>query len=297
MAHTRSRKRGPHRALRREAPSTVAVLAEESDFALMRGYRSFTFADHRTYLRQMEGLLRSLSGEGIHTRVAVFDAVDYRLFCHEERLDPDTPASRTRYVAEVAASGATVAYTGQPMARLVQALTDTQACRAAWEKAAEVLSRAGACAACGADIARVSLDRAARAVSLLMEAAGEGTHHLVCSVGVPGSPLVTALDAYADEDGALRVDETAALALTTSLAAGLATDSPGGLVLRTEREGARDTVRGWNLHGDWLRALTAAEVFTAYCTDPVTGDPVPPEHGVDHLPGLELPHPGGDLHC
>lgn len=299
MPHTRARKRrGPHRALRREVTGTVGLLVREPDFALMRGYRSFTFDDHRSYLRQMEGLLRSLSGEGIHTRVAFFDPADYGLFCRVERLDPDSPASRTRYVAEVAAAGATVPYAGQPMARLIQHLTDARVCESAGERAAAVLDRTGKCARCGADIPHRAFDRAVRVLSGLMAAAGEGRHHLVCSVGVPGTPLVTALEAHTGPGGLPpSVREAAALALTTALAAGFATDSPGGLVLRTEREGVQDAVRGWSLEGGWLRALTAGEVFTAYCTDPATGEPVAPEPGVDYLPGLDLPGPGGDLHC
>ena len=58
-----------------------------------------------------------------------------------------------------------------------------------------------------------------------------------------------------------------------------------------------EEVRGWKVREGWLRPLTAAQVFDAYCTHARTGEPVPPEPGVDHLPGLDLPHPGGPVHC
>ncbi len=66
-------------------PGTVALLADEGDFAAMRPYRTFAFDDHPGYLRQVEGLLRSLAGRGLHTRLAVFDPDEFALFCAEER--------------------------------------------------------------------------------------------------------------------------------------------------------------------------------------------------------------------
>lgn len=310
MAHTRSRRRGPHRTLRREAPSIVAVVADQAHFARMRAYHSFAFDDHQSYLRQTEGLLRALTAQGVHARVALFDPVDYELYCQEEQLDPDTAHSRTRYTAEVATAGATLPYDGQAITQLLPRLLDAHAVRLTWDAATDVLSRTGPCARCGTDIGGAAFERAAQALAQLLEALGPGAHHLVGSVGVPGTPLVTALDVRKDADGGeLHAHEAAALALTTALAAGLATGSPGGVVLRTDAgargtdgrkgRGGRDTVRGWSLdtHADWLRPLTTAEVFTAYCTDPATGEPVPPEAGVDYAPGIDLPGPGGALHC
>lgn len=300
MAHTRGRKRSRRRTLRREAPSIVAVLADESHFARMRGYDSFAFDDHTSYLRQLEGLLRALTAQQIHARVALFDPVGYELFCQEERLDPDTGASRARYVAEVATNGTTVPYRGQPLEHLIPQLRDAHTSRLTWQTGVEVLAGAGSCRRCGADIGRAAFDRAARALALLLDTAGAGTHHLVASVAVPGAALVTALDVRRTSQGELHAHEPAVLALTTALAAGFATASPGGLVLRTDGERpAHDVVRGWNLtpQGSWLRPLTASEVFTAYCTDPATREPVPPEPRVEHAPGFELPHPGGELHC
>ncbi|MEU3752826.1 hypothetical protein AB0H17_08650 [Streptomyces olivoreticuli] len=301
MAYTRNGgNRGPatRRALRREVPSTVAVLADEEDFAAMRRYGSFMFDDHATYLRQMEGLLRSLASQGTHTSVALFDPVGYEEFCADSHLDPDTPASRTRYTAEVAATGTRVTYEGQPIRRLLPQLVNEAEQQATWEYASSLLTRGGDCASCGEDIGRASFARATQALRQLIEAVGPGTHHLVCSVPAEGAtPLVAVLHAEHGDGGELHLGEAAALVFCTVLAAGIATDRPGGVVLRTAAPGRHDTVRGWSLRDGWLRPLSEAEVFAAYCTDARTGEPVPPEPGIDYRAGLRLPEPTeGDGH-
>jgi hypothetical protein len=210
--HGRRGRRGPEtarRALRREAPSTVAVVADPAGFAAMRRYTTFAFDDHRRYLRQTEGLLRSLTAQGVHTRVGLFEPDDYAHFCAQERIDPDTPDSRARYVAEIAATGAT-----GPLAAVLR------------------------------------IERTPRG----------------------GTEPATA------EESAFR----------TVLASGLATGRPGGVVMRTIRDG-NEEVRGWSLKGGRLRPLTEAEVFSAYCTDSRTGDPVPPEPGLTYRAGFPLP--------
>ncbi|WP_435880503.1 hypothetical protein [Streptomyces nondiastaticus] len=277
------------RRLRSEVPSTVAVLAGADDFAAMRGYASFAFDDHATYMRQMEGLLREFAARGTHTSVALFDPAGYEEFCTESRLDPDSPASRTRYTAEVAAAGAKVTYEGQPLARLLPRLVAEAEQQATWEHASALLTR-GDCDSCGEDIGRAAFARATALLRRIIEAAGPGTHHLVCSVPAEGpAPLVAALHTETRDDGLLHLGEAAALLFCTVLAAGIATDRPGGVVLRSTLPGRRDTVRGWNLKdGGRLHPLTEAEVFAAYCTDTRTGEPVPPEPGVDYRAGLPL---------
>ncbi|MFH8790323.1 hypothetical protein [Streptomyces roseoverticillatus] len=277
------------RRLRSEVPSTVAVLAGAEDFAAMQGYTSFTFDDHATYMRQMEGLLREFAARGTHTSVALFDPAGYEEFCTESHLDPDTPASRTRYTAEVAAAGTKVTYEGQPLARLLPRLVAEAEQQATWEHASALLTR-GDCDACGEDIGRAAFARATALLRRIIEAAGPGTHHLVCSVPAEGpAPLVAVLHTETRDDGLLHLGEAAALLFCTVLAAGIATDRPGGVVLRSTLPGRRDTVRGWNLKGGGrLHPLTEAEVFSAYCTDARTGEPVPPEPGVDYRAGLPL---------
>ncbi|WP_233221241.1 hypothetical protein [Streptomyces carminius] len=286
------------RALRREAPSTVAVVADATGFAAMRRYRTFAFADHHTYLRQTEGLLRSLTAQGIHTRVGLFDPADYEHFCAQEHIDPDTPDSRARYVAELAATGSTVRYRGQSIGRLLPLLLDGWERQDTWERATELLAGLGPCADCGEDIGAAALDEAARLLAGITASAGPGAHHLVCSVTGNTGPLVAVLHTGSAPRGAPAGPAPAAagnaaeeLVFRAVLAAGIATERPGGVVMRTVR-GGEEEVRGWSLTGGRLRPLSEAEVFSAYCTDARTGEPVPPEPGLVYRAGFPLSRPG-----
>ncbi|MEV0280162.1 hypothetical protein AB0I22_27745 [Streptomyces sp. NPDC050610] len=300
MAHTGNDGKRPtaRHQLRREAPSTVAVLADERDFAAMRRYETFSFDDHPAYLRQMEGLLRTLAAQGVHITVALFDPVGYEEFCARTRLDPDAPASRSRYTAHLGTAGGTVPYEGQPIDRLLPHLIDTAERQATWEYATGLLSRSSRCGGCGDDRAEDAFARASHILRLLLEAAGHGEHHLVCSIPADGAPLIAVLHTERRPDGVTQVPQTQALVFCTVLAAGLSTASSGGVVLRTTAPDGRERVRGWALHDDWLRPLSEAEIFAAYCTDADTGEPVPPEHGVEYLAATALVRPpeAGETH-
>ncbi|MBC2879609.1 MULTISPECIES: hypothetical protein [Streptomyces] len=281
-------RRSARRRLRREVPGTIAVLADERDFAAMRRYTSFGFDDHPGYLRHVDGLLRALAAQGTYTTVALFDPADYAAYCADLRLDPDSAGSRTRYTAEVAAAGTTVAYDGRPVTRLLPGLIAAAEQQATWEYATGLLTRDG-CERCGDDTGRTAFARASLILRRIVEALGPGGHHLVCSIPADGdAPLVALLQADCGTDGRLRLDEPSALVFCTVLAAGIATDRPGGIVARTTALGRPPTVRGWTLRAGWPRPLDEAEVFSAYCTDPATGEPVPPEHGVKYEAGIEL---------
>ncbi|MEU6876972.1 hypothetical protein [Streptomyces sp. NPDC046712] len=276
------------RALRREVPSTVGLLADEDDFTAMRRYDTFAFDDHSAYLRQIEGLLKALAAQGGHTTVALFDPEEYAQYCEDTGLDPDRPASRSRFTAELAATGARVPYTGQPMTTLVPTLIDTAVRRATWEYATTLLTDTGDCADCGQDIGRAAFDRASHLLMRLLEAAGPGTHHLVCSVPADDEQLLAILHTLQDTEGPARLDSSEAAEFVAVLAVGIAHESPGGVVLRTTNPGARDRLHGWRLTQGTLHPLTEAEVFSAYCTDARTGEPLSPEPGVDYRAGFPL---------
>ncbi|MET9432360.1 MULTISPECIES: hypothetical protein [unclassified Streptomyces] len=291
MAHTRSTT-AMRRALRREVPSTVGLLADEQDFTAMRRYRTFTFDDHATYLRQVEELLRSLASQGGHTTVTLFDPEDYAVYCTEAGLDPDSPASRSRFTAEVATTGAGLAYTGQPIDRLVPALINKAVRHATWEYATMLLADAGECAGCGQDIGRDAFDRASHLLYRLLQEAGPGTHHIVCSIPAREEQLLAVLHAERPDTGPTLLDSSEGAEFATVLAVGIALESPGGLVLRTTTPAAPDRVHGWRLDRGRLVPLSAAEVFNAYCTDADTGEPLSPEPNVDYLAGFDIT--GGD---
>jgi hypothetical protein len=281
------------RVLRREIAGTIGLLTDEEDFAAMRRYRTFTFDDHRTYLQQVEALLRTLAAQGGHTTVALFDPEDYAAFCSDTGLDPDAPVSRTRFTAELAATGPALPYEGQPLADLVPDLVDEAVRQATWEYATTVLAGIGDCASCGEDIGQAAFARATHLLTRILDTAGPGERHLVCSVSTTPESLMAVLHAEATEDSA-GLDESEALEFATVLALGIATQAPGGLVMRTSAPGTTDRIYGWRLRGEGLVPLTAAEVFDAYCTDIDSGDIVSPESGVDYCvpPDLGEEEPG-----
>ncbi|MFD9123092.1 hypothetical protein [Streptomyces bottropensis] len=270
------------RVLRREIAGTIGLLADEHDFTAMRRYRSFAFDDHPTYLRQVETLLRTLAAQGNHTTVALFDPEEYAAFCADTGVEPDTPASRTRFTAELAATGAAVPYEGQPLAELVPDLIDEAVRLATWEYATTLLAQIGDCASCGEDIGRAAFARAMHLLRRILDTADPGERHLVCSVSAQPQALAAVLHADRHDESPTRLDESEALEFATVLALGIATRSPGGLVMRTTAPGTTDRVYGWRLRGDGLQPLTAGEVFDAYCTDVESGDLVSPESGVDY---------------
>lgn len=276
------------RALRREAPSTVGLLVDPEDFAAMRRYRSFTFEDHAAYLRQVEGLLRTFAAQGMHTTVALFDPEEYAEFCTGSGLDPDERTSRSRFTAEIAAAGATVAYTGQSIDTLVPLLVSRAVRRATWEYSTMLLAGLGDCVDCGQDIGRAAFDRASHLLMRLLDTAGAGTHHVVCSTHTENDQLLAVLHTARDTDGPARLESSEGAEFATVLAVGVALESQGGIVLRTTLPGAPDRVHGWRLHRGSLLPLSAGEVFSAYCTDADTGEPVSPESGVEYCAGFDV---------
>ncbi|MES5822102.1 hypothetical protein [Streptomyces sp. RG80] len=280
MAHTDHQTM--RRVLRREIAGTIGLLTDEHDFRAMRRYRSFTFDDHTRYLQQVEALLKSRASEGTHTTVALFDPQEYADYCADTGLEPDVPSSRTRFTAELAGTGPTIPYDGRPLADLVPALIDEAVRQATWEYASTLLARLGACASCGEDIGRAAFVRASDLLVRILDTAQPGNRHLVCSVTATPETLVSVLHADIGTDGTTQLDEAEALEFTTVLALGLATQVPGGLVMRTSAPGITDRIYGWRLRGEGLEPLTAGEVFDAYCTDIESGDLISPESDVDY---------------
>jgi hypothetical protein len=278
------------RALRREAPTVIGMLLDDHDFTVMTRYRSFPYDDYGRYLHHLDGLLRSLHAEGTHTAVTLFDPEGYAAYCDSTRQPPDTPASRVRYVAEATITGAAVRYTRQPLAVLRVELAREADRRATWERATDELMDAGPCPECGQDLAHCAFDTASDTLLRIVEAVGDGIHHVVCSLPTDdGPPLLAAVHIAIDPDGEMHLTEADALVICTVMAVAAVTARVGGLVVRTTDTDGRDTVRGWELRDGEPRPLSEAAVFDAYCTDVATGDPVPPEPGVRYAAGLPLP--------
>lgn len=280
------------RALRREAPTLIGLLLHQHDFDAMARYPSFPFRDYGTYLHHMDGLLRSLHAQGTSVAVTPFQPDAFASHCKAAAEHPDTPRARIRYTAEAGASGPTVHYARQPLALLRARLVHEADRRATFDQAADLLAAAGPCPEAGCDkpFAHCAFDGAAHTLLHLAEAAGPGSHHLVCSVPTDqGATLLASARLTAAPDGEVHVPDSDGIMLCTVLAAAALAPRPGGLVLRTTDATGSDTVRGWSLLPDGPHPLSEAEVFDAYCTDPDTGQPVPPESGVHYRAGFPLP--------
>ncbi|MFD9719560.1 hypothetical protein [Streptomyces sp. NPDC059076] len=289
----------PRRALRQEAVTTVGVIADDVDFRAMRRYPTFAFDDHPEYLRHLQALLRSQTVGKRHTSVVLFDPEDFAAFCAEQELDPDTPLSRSRYTAHAAELFGTLAYGGEPLDSLLPELIDRSVRRATRHYASGLLADAGECADCGRHIGRAAFDKASRALRRLLEAAGPGSHHLVCSVPTPSGQIFATLHAEGPDATApppMEPDMSEVTEFVTVLATGIALDTTGGLVLRTKTPAAPDRLHGWRLHRGRLIPLTEAQVFSAYCTDVETGEPMPPEPGVDYRAGFHIPGDDPETH-
>ncbi|MEU5403766.1 hypothetical protein ABZ348_31295 [Streptomyces sp. NPDC005963] len=289
----------PRRALRQEAVTTIGVIADDVDFRAMRRYPTFVFDDHPEYLRHLQALLRSQTTDERHTGIVLFDPEDFAAFCSEQGLDPDTPLSRSRYTAHAAERFGTLTYGGEPLTSLLPELIDRSVRRATRYYASSLLAEAGECSDCGRHIGRAAFDRASRTLARLLDAAGTGSHHLVCSVRTPSGQIFAVLHAEGPTttpSPPAEPDTSDVAEFVTVLAAGIALNTTGGLVLRTKTPAAPDRLHGWRLHHGRLLALTEAQVFSAYCTDIETGDPVPPEPGVDYRAGFDIPDDDPQTH-
>ncbi|MGW2863405.1 hypothetical protein [Streptomyces sp. NPDC001205] len=152
------------------------------------------------------------------------------------------------------------------------------------------------------DTGVLSLGRAITALSRLLAVIGPGDHHIVSTRGFtdPTTARTDVLMATAHVDvlplarGMLISHSPAETACLAQLVGGAFSDptGTGSLVVRTR--GSQETgqrVCGWRIRDGWLFPLTAGEVFSAYCTDALTGEPLSPESGVEYSAGLPIPTP------
>ncbi len=277
------------RRVRKDAGNVVALLATPDDFETMRQqYPSFRFADYYAYLNQMQILLNSLV-ETSGAYVTLFDPHAFAAFCAREGLEPDSPSSRSRYAAGSAIHCVGLPYEGDEVTDVIDDLMDALGKRLHLKRAFEIIGSSSL----GGVPPYEFLDRARAAVAELLHGLGNGKHHLMCIVADETEPLVARFHAMRSNDGVPLVSEDDALAFTVHVAAALRSGGATGISARTTDAGgeAGEVVRGWTISEGWLRPLSAAEVFSAHCTNPVTGDPIPPEHRVEYLAGFPVALP------
>ncbi|MFI6056319.1 hypothetical protein ACIBCO_40455 [Streptomyces violascens] len=143
-------------------------------------------------------------------------------------------------------------------------------------------------------VGTLALGRAVTALSRLLAVLGPGEHIITGSRGF--TDIASARIEVVPFGGGMllshRAAETMGLAALVGRAFTAPTGAGGGLVVRTEAsQHSRERVRGWRMQDGWLVPLTAGEVFSAYCTDALTGEPLSPESDVEYSAGLLIPTP------
>lgn len=99
--------------------------------------------------------------------------------------------------------------------------------------------------------------------------------------GCPGRHATTSIII---DDGIVRTDPEEMRQVLSTVVDGLT--SAGALILRTRvpgSDGDHTRARGWALRGGRWVGTAEAELFDAFCTDPDTGDPIPPEPGLNYV--------------
>ncbi|WP_331756998.1 hypothetical protein OH782_41270 (plasmid) [Streptomyces sp. NBC_01544] len=122
-----------------------------------------------------------------------------------------------------------------------------------------------------------------RAADLLMgifNAVGNGQHLLTASARTPDGPMsaMAHIKNRADETE-IDADEANRLLSVLTMTAG---QGVGALVVRTRTGEAASRVIGWHLGDGAAAPVSRGALFDAYCTDPATGEPIPPEPGVEY---------------
>ncbi len=123
-------------------------------------------------------------------------------------------------------------------------------------------------------------ERAAALLMGLFRAVEDGCHTLILVTSANGSDIGIAVPFHVEGE---QFDADPEDALDAMTVLRLAATVGGSAVVRTHFANEASRVCGWKLVEFYAVPLSAAEVFNAYCTDPRTGEPIPPEWGVDHV--------------
>ncbi|MFD3820229.1 hypothetical protein ACFWRZ_34650 [Streptomyces rubiginosohelvolus] len=122
-------------------------------------------------------------------------------------------------------------------------------------------------------------DRALDIFNKATEEAGEGTHSL--TIGVTGmGGIAVELFSFVQDDEGMAGSLTQLTEFCELLAVAISGAHPSGLVMRTM--GDTHTVRGWVFRDGDPIPLNRAEAFNAYCTDPATGEIIPPDPDTEY---------------
>ncbi|MFD7989669.1 hypothetical protein ACFV4M_40725, partial [Kitasatospora indigofera] len=270
-------------------PVALAVAADAADFACLSRYGMFGPATYEAYLRRTESQLRALRGQGLEVHLRVLDPADFEDFCEEFGLGPEDPAARVAYAADPELAGEPFVYGGERLGELLPALVEDHRARVRISIACSALLAALEGDERPEPRLTAVLGHVSELYLALAAGAGEGCHLLTLRTYGPedGEELTAAAEVCA-EDGRLFVGGREAEAFCVTLAAGIAADGAGELLLHSVRAAGRPPlVCGWRLLAGRLGPMTVPEVFAALADDAVRGVGLP--DGVAARPGFPLP--------
>ena len=239
----------------------------------MRRYRSFAFDDHTATSGRSEGLLRTLASAGRATPPSPSSTRTSTRNSARDRAStptppPAAPATRRKWPPPAPPSPTRASRSTELLPRLVDEAVRS---RPPGSTPATLLARARRLRVPAARTSAAPPSTAPR--TSLHAHARRGRARATTTSSAASrrrrDPLVAVLHADATARAASRARRAPRPSNSrTVLALGIATESPGGLVLRTTAPGTTGPVRGWRAAR--RRPATAdaqAEVFDAYCTD------------------------------
>lgn len=140
--------------------------------------------------------------------------------------------------------------------------------------AVALLNATRTCACCGNSMGWAALTVADRILGALSQDLPGDQQNIVATFEHDGDVRTAELQ-LARVSGVLTANAEEAVRFLLALAAGVCQDN-SGLTVRSSYPGATDQVRGWSIGHGVAIPLNRAQIFDAYCTDAVTGEPLPP---------------------
>ncbi|HBF78537.1 MAG TPA: hypothetical protein DD420_00950, partial [Streptomyces sp.] len=125
-------------------------------------------------------------------------------------------------------------------------------------------------------------DRAIDLLFSVLDVLDDGVHVLTALAVTPDGPM-TAMAMVENRPGVseMDVDEANRMVRVLSMTAD---QGVGGLVVRSRKGVRARRVLGWRISGLTAAPVSSAELFDVYCTDPSTGEPMPPEPYTEPFP-------------
>jgi hypothetical protein len=272
-----------------------AVILHESEYLdLIARHTALDRGDYEAYLAGIHRRMASARRTGKQVLVGPFLTDQYESYADAIGEPPcsfETLRSYDDFVARIGPH--TITWAGEPISSVLAHLrgaTDTSTDEA---KLLPLLKQAADLHVDPQRAASQALDAATEIFAPLLKHTEPGHHTLTCVVQFPRERVSYELPVMRTSELVAFPDGGPEQLLWAALATAQLSERPATLILRSRRLTAHTpaaqkrhsrhpeslTVRAWRLSAGRAIPLTAAQAFALACTDPATGDPVPPEPG------------------